>query len=200
MYNLLTCTNFKHSTIIPVPKKPYNLKFNGYNPVALMSVAMKSFKILVLSHLKVITVHHHCWTPCTPAVCWGTGDAFILGLHLIPHHHDSSGTYTWILFVEFNSAIDVIIPMLLYLSVDHQLPDWQEAAGKAGEHHIQHLDYQHRWPPGVCPLSTNVCTSGDPSVKLLKFADSHHCHLPHPGQWWGCMQMWGGTAGPLVWS
>ena len=48
----------------------------------------------------------------------------------------------------------------------HQLPDWQEAAVDAGEHHIQH------WrPPGVFPLQllfshyTNVCTLGNPSVK-----------------------------------
>ena len=46
---------FKHSTIIPVPKKPSATGLNDYRPVALMSFVMKSFEALVSSHLKVIT-------------------------------------------------------------------------------------------------------------------------------------------------
>ncbi len=34
-----------------------------------------------------------------------------------------------------------------HLSVDHKLPDRQEAADEAGEHHIQHPDNQHWRPP-----------------------------------------------------
>ncbi len=46
---------FKHSTIIPVPKKPKITGLNDYRPVALMSVIMKSFEKLVLAYLKDIT-------------------------------------------------------------------------------------------------------------------------------------------------
>ncbi len=46
---------FKHSTIIPIPKKPKITGLNDYRYVALTSVVMKSFEKLVLSYLKDIT-------------------------------------------------------------------------------------------------------------------------------------------------
>ncbi len=46
---------FKRSTIIPVPKKPKITGLNDYRPVALTSVAMKSFERLVLAYLKAST-------------------------------------------------------------------------------------------------------------------------------------------------
>ncbi len=46
---------FKRSTIIPVPKKPKITGLNDYRPVALTSVAMKSFERLVLAYLKDTT-------------------------------------------------------------------------------------------------------------------------------------------------
>ncbi len=46
---------FKCSIIIPVPKKPKITGLNAYRPVALTSVAMKSFERLVLSYLKDTT-------------------------------------------------------------------------------------------------------------------------------------------------
>ncbi len=52
---------FKRSTIIPVPKKPKITGLNDYRPVALTSVAMKSFERLVLAYLKDTTG--------PPAVC-----------------------------------------------------------------------------------------------------------------------------------
>ena len=46
---------FRHSTIIPVPKKPSISGLNDYRPIALTSVVMKIFERLVLTHLKDIT-------------------------------------------------------------------------------------------------------------------------------------------------
>ncbi len=46
---------FKHSTIIPIQKKPKITGINHYRPVALTSVVMKSFEKLLLAHLKDIT-------------------------------------------------------------------------------------------------------------------------------------------------
>ncbi|KAL6101469.1 uncharacterized protein ACO6RY_16707 [Pungitius sinensis] len=57
--SMLIC--FKASTIIPVPKKPRITGLNDYRPVALTSAVMKSFELLVLSHLKSLTdPRHHC--------------------------------------------------------------------------------------------------------------------------------------------
>ncbi len=61
--------------------------------------------------------------------------------------------------------------------MDQQLPDRQAAASEAGKILIQHPHISTGAPQG-CVLSpllislyTNDCTSKDPSVKLLKFAD-----------------------------
>ncbi len=61
--------------------------------------------------------------------------------------------------------------------------------------------------PQGCVLSlllfshyTNDCTSKDPSVKLLKFADDTHSHWSHPGRRRVCLQTKGWAAGYLVQS
>ncbi len=54
---------FKCSTIIHVPKKPKITDLNGYRPVALTSVVMKSFERLVLAYLKASTGPLLC--PCS---------------------------------------------------------------------------------------------------------------------------------------
>ncbi|KAM9830864.1 uncharacterized protein ACBT44_005578 [Syngnathus typhle] len=65
----------------------------------------------------------------------------------------------------------------LHLSVDHQLPDQQETAGEAVNHHVRHPDNQHWRPlrvlysPHCSSLYTNDCSSGDPFLKLVKYAD-----------------------------
>ncbi len=57
---------FKCSSIIPVPKKHNITGLNDYRPVALRSVAMKSFKRMVLAYL----FEGHHWTLTgPPAVC-----------------------------------------------------------------------------------------------------------------------------------
>ncbi|KAK3570325.1 hypothetical protein QTP86_017161 [Hemibagrus guttatus] len=47
---------FKHSTIIPIPKKPKITGLNDYRPVALTSVVMKSFERLLLKFTDDTTV------------------------------------------------------------------------------------------------------------------------------------------------
>ncbi len=59
--------------------------------------------------------------------------------------------------------------------MDHQLPDRQAAGCEAEKTHIQHPHHQHWSSSGLCSLPTAIlslhCTSTDPSVNLLKFAD-----------------------------
>ncbi|KAL0191198.1 hypothetical protein M9458_013896, partial [Cirrhinus mrigala] len=112
-----------------------------------------------------------------------------MGLHYILQHLDKPGTYSRIWFVDFSSAFSTIIPDILQnkltqLSVPTSicqlitsfLTDRQQLVmlGKltSGTHTIS------AGAPQGCVLSsllfslyTNDCTSKDPSVKLLKFAD-----------------------------
>ncbi len=91
----------------------------------------------------------------------------VCGLQLrFQHHHPGHPS----------EKTDTALRPHLHLSVDHQLPDRQAAAIEAGKILIQHLHHQH-WSSSGCVLSprsspsTPNCTSKDPSVKLLKFAD-----------------------------
>ncbi|KAK3561781.1 hypothetical protein QTP86_014205, partial [Hemibagrus guttatus] len=135
---------FKRSTIIPVPKKPKITGLNEYRSIALTSVVMKSFERLVLAYLKDITGPLLDPLQFAYRANRSVDDAVNRGLHYILQHLDKPGTYARILFVDFSSAFNTIIPgtllnKLTQLSVptssslypppvDHQLPDRQAAA------------------------------------------------------------------------
>ncbi|KAK3572188.1 hypothetical protein QTP86_024859, partial [Hemibagrus guttatus] len=152
---------FKHSTIIPIPKKPKMTGLNDYRPVALTSVVMKLFERLVLAYLKNITGPLLDPLQFAYRANRSVDDAVNMGLHFILQHLDKSGTYVRLLFVDFSSAFNTT----------------KASASETGEIHVKQPHHQH-WRPQGCVLSpllfslyTNDCTSTDPSVKLLKFAD-----------------------------
>ena len=99
----------------PHPQKTKITGLNDYRPIALTSVVMKSFERLVLFHLKANT------DPLLEPLQFAyranrsVDDAVNMALHLhfILQHLDSSGTYARILFVDFSSAFNTIIPALL---------------------------------------------------------------------------------------
>ncbi len=181
---------FKCSTIIPVPKKPKITGLNDYRPVALTSVAMKSFERLVLSYLK--DSNGPLLDPLQFAyrANRSVDDAVNMGLHYILQHLDRSGTYVRILFVDFSSAFNTIIPETLQnkmtqLSVPTSVCQWitsfltdRQQLVRLGKFSSSTGTISTGAPQG-CVLSpllfsiyTNNCTSKDPSVKLLKFADN----------------------------
>ncbi|XP_051903188.1 uncharacterized protein LOC127588489 [Hippocampus zosterae] len=91
---------FKQSTIIPVPKKPATSELNDSRPVALMSVAMKSFERLVLNHLKNVTGPLLDPLQFAYRAKRSVEDAVNKGLHYILEHLNSTGTYARILLVD----------------------------------------------------------------------------------------------------
>ncbi|KAI2653902.1 putative RNA-directed DNA polymerase from transposon BS [Labeo rohita] len=141
----------KRSTIIPVPKKSKITGLNDYRPVALTSVVMKSFEKLVLAYLKDITRPSLDPLQFAYRATRSVDDAVNIGLYFILQHLDRPGTYVRILFVDFSSAFNTIIPSLLHTKLN-------QLSGCV-------------LSPLLFSLYTNDCTSKDPSVKLLKFAD-----------------------------
>ncbi|KAI3361527.1 hypothetical protein L3Q82_013676, partial [Scortum barcoo] len=127
---------FKCSTIIPIPKKPSITGLSDYRPVALTSVVMKSFERLVLDITGPLLDPLQFAYRANRSV----DDAVNMGLHYILQHLDSPGTYARILFVDFSSAFNTIIPDIFHsklsqltvpaptCQVDLKLPDRQEAA------------------------------------------------------------------------
>ncbi|KAK3563807.1 hypothetical protein QTP86_034657 [Hemibagrus guttatus] len=104
---------FKTSAIVPVPKKTKITGLNDYRPIALTSVVMKSFERLVLSYLKDITDPLLDPLQFAYRANRSVDDAVNMALHFILQHLDSSGSYARILFVDFSSAFNTIIPALL---------------------------------------------------------------------------------------
>ncbi|KAK3526918.1 hypothetical protein QTP86_004715 [Hemibagrus guttatus] len=181
---------FKHSTIIPIPKKPKITGLNDYRPVALTSVVMKSFERLVLAYLKNIIGPLLDPLKFAYQANRSVDDAVNMGLHFILQHLDKSGTYVRLLFVDFSSAFNTIIPTLLQtkltqLSVSSSICQWitsfltdRHQLVKLGKFMSNSRTTSTGAPQG-CILSpllfsiyTNDCTSTDPSVKLLKFVDN----------------------------
>ncbi len=116
-------------------------------------------------------------------------NAVNMGLHFNPQYLDRPGTYVRILFVDFSSAFNSIIPDTLQnkmtqLSVPTSVCQWitsfptdRQQVVRLGKFSSSTRTISTGAPQG-CVLSpllfslyTNDCTSKDPSVKLLKFAD-----------------------------
>ncbi|KAK3533046.1 hypothetical protein QTP70_006603 [Hemibagrus guttatus] len=144
---------FKRSTIIPVPKKPKITGRNDYRPVALTSVVMKSFKRLVLAYLKDIT-----------------------GPLLDPLQTEQTGTYAWILFVDFSSTFNTIMYCkvlfanpLLYLAIKTFLililiiPDI--LLNKLTKFSV---------PTSICQWITSFLTDRQQQVRLGKLTSNTH--------------------------
>ncbi len=180
---------FKRSTIIPILKKPKMTGLNDYRPVALTSVAMKSFERLVLAYLKDSPGPLLDPLQFAYRANRSVDDAVNMGLHFILQHLDRPGTYVRILFVDFSSAFNTIIPNLLLpkltqLYVPTSVCQWitsfltyRHQLVRLGKFSSSTRTISTGAPQG-CVLSpllfslyTNYCTSRDPSVKLLKFAD-----------------------------
>ncbi|KAK1792162.1 hypothetical protein P4O66_012056, partial [Electrophorus voltai] len=107
-------SSFKRSTIVPVPKKPQPSDLNDYRPVVLTSVMMKVFEKLfrdfITSSLPAsmdplqFAYHHNR----------STDDAIAHLLHTTLTHLDKGrGNYVKMLFVDYSSAFNTIIPSLL---------------------------------------------------------------------------------------
>ncbi|KAL0167353.1 hypothetical protein M9458_039197, partial [Cirrhinus mrigala] len=166
---------FKCSTIIPIPKKTKITGLNDYRHVALTSVVMKSFEKLVLAYLKNITGPLLDPLRFAYRANRSVDNAVNMGQHFNLQHLDRPGTYVRILFVYFSSAFNTIIPMLLQtklnqLSVPSSFCQWITSFLTDRQQLQPH--HQHWRSSGMCSLShNNDCTSKDPSVKLLKFAD-----------------------------
>ncbi|KAK1802877.1 hypothetical protein P4O66_021404 [Electrophorus voltai] len=186
-------SSFKRSTIVPVPKKPRPSDLNDYRPVALTSVVMKCFENLVRDFI----------TSSLPASMdplqfayrhnRSTDDAIAHLLHTTLTHLDKGrGNYVKMLFVDYSSAFNTIIPSLLTklgdLGLHTSLCDWisnflkdrtqSVRVGNCASSTLTLTLTLSTGAPQGCVLSpllhslyTYDCTATSSSTIIVKFAD-----------------------------
>ncbi len=110
-------TSFKKSVIIPVPKNNKPSCLNDYHPVALTSIVMKVFERLVKNHIcssfpVTLDPLQFAYRPNG-----STDDAISHVLHSSLTHIDSNnGNYVRLLFIDYSSAFNTIVPIKLALN------------------------------------------------------------------------------------
>lgn len=103
----------KSATIIPVPKKAATTNLNDYRPVALTPVIMKCFERLIAQYIKsslpsTFDPHQFAYRANR-----STEDAITIALHTALNHLERQGTYVRMLFIDYSSAFNTIIPGIL---------------------------------------------------------------------------------------
>ncbi len=181
-------TCLKATTIIPVPKKSSPSCFNDYSPVALTPILMKCFERLVMQH-KV------CPPPSLEPFQFAyrsnrsNDDAIATALHPALTHLDKKDSYVRMLFIDFSSAFNTIIPQqlthkLVQLGLNTSLCNWlldfltrRPQAVRVGIKTSSTITLNTGAPQG-CVLSpllftllTHDCTPSHNSNLFMKFAD-----------------------------
>ena len=102
---------------------------NDYRPVALTSVAMKCFERLVKAHIN--TIIPEALDPLQFAYCpnRSSDDAISIALHTALSHLDKRNTYVIMLFIDYSSAFNTIVPSkiinkLRILGLNTSLCNW----------------------------------------------------------------------------
>ena len=108
---------FKQSTIIPVPKKSSVSCLNDYRPVALTSVIMKGFERLILAYIKSVIPNTTDPYQFAYRENRSVDDAVCLALDYVYKHLDKRNTYARMLFIDYSSAFNTIIPSKLYMKL-----------------------------------------------------------------------------------
>ncbi|KAI5629970.1 gastrula zinc finger protein XlCGF28.1-like [Silurus asotus] len=117
------------TTIFPVPKKSTVSCLNDYRPVALTPIMMKCFERLVMRHIKTqlppsLDPMQFAYRPNR-----STDDAISTTLHLALTHLKNKDSYVRMLFIDFSSAFNTIIPQhliekLRLLGLNTSLCNW----------------------------------------------------------------------------
>ncbi len=120
----------KKSVIIPVPKNSKPSCLNDYRPVALTSTVLKVFERLLKNHIcssipATLDSLQFAYRPNR-----STDDAISQVLHSsLPHIDSKNGNYVRLLFIDYSSAFNKIVPIKLTvkltdLGLNSSLCDW----------------------------------------------------------------------------
>ena len=181
---------FKLSTIIPVPKKTNPKSSNDFRPVALTSVVMKVFERIMLKYIQSLSSSLLDPYQFAYRANRSVENAVSITLHNVLNHLDSPNSYVRMLFIDYSSAFNTILPCKLYFKLKDMfcfnsgLCNWildfllnrpQKVKFNNTESDIIILN---TGAPQGCVLSpllyslfTNDCKSMNNTIKIVKFAD-----------------------------
>lgn len=182
-------TCLKATSIVPVPKHSTAASLNDFRPVALTPIITKCFERLVLAHLK------SCLSPTLDPYQFAyrknrsTEDAISTALHSALSHLDNRDTYVRMLFIDYSSAFNTIVPSKLItklgnLGIDPSLCNWildfltnRPQSVRLDKHTSSTLTLNTGVPQG-CVLSpllyslfTYDCTPVHGTNTIIKYAD-----------------------------
>ena len=83
---------------------------NDHRPVVLTSVAMKCFERLVMAHINTIIQETLDPLQFAYRTDRSTDDATSIALHTAVSHLDKRNTYVRMLFIDYSSAFNTIVP------------------------------------------------------------------------------------------
>ncbi|KAK3556234.1 hypothetical protein QTP70_006917 [Hemibagrus guttatus] len=122
-------TCLKTTTIIPMPKKSTVSCLHDYCPIALTPIVIKCIERLIMRYIK--TQLPTSLDPLQFACCpnHSTNDAITTILHLSLTHLDNMDSFVQMLFIDFSSAFNAIIPQhlienLSLLGLNTSLCNW----------------------------------------------------------------------------
>ncbi|KAI3376752.1 hypothetical protein L3Q82_000349 [Scortum barcoo] len=117
MATVPTC--FKSTTIIPVPKRSPVTTLSDYRPVALTPIIMKCFERVVLAHIQNTTPATLDPLQYTYRTNRSTEDAVSATLHTALSHLENKDSYVRMLFIDYSSAFNTVIPHKLTTKLFH---------------------------------------------------------------------------------
>ncbi|KAF7661600.1 hypothetical protein LDENG_00257910, partial [Lucifuga dentata] len=152
----------KSSTIVPLPKKNIISSLNDYRPVALTPVIMKCFEKLVRTHIISSLPPRFDTHQFASRASRSTEDAIATALHDALSHLEQQGSYARLLFVDFSSAFNTILPnrlvtKLSHLGISHSICLWirdflMHCSQRVGPHMSSAISLSTGSPQG-CVLS-----------------------------------------------
>ena len=99
-----------------LPKKAKVTELNDYSPVALTSVIMKCFEILVKEH--ITSTLPDTLDPLQFAYCPNRSTDDAITLHTALTHLDKRNTYVRMLFINYSLAFNTIVPSKLVIKLE----------------------------------------------------------------------------------
>lgn len=180
---------FKATTIIPLPKKSPTTTLNDYRPIALTPIMMKCFERLVKAHItsSLPTTFDPFQFAYRPKR--STDDAIAAALQLSLAHLENKNSCVRMLFIDFSSAFNTVIPQHLVeklqtIGISTPLCNWlldfltnRPQTVRVGKNSSQTTIMNTGVPQG-CVLSpllftlmTHDCCARYNTNHIIKFAD-----------------------------